>query len=357
MKNNDNNIDFSIIIPIYNCEKYLDRCIISVLEQSYDNFELILLNDGSIDESLKICKEYAKKDKRIIVIDKKNSGVSDTRNEGIKHSKGKYICFLDSDDFIDKDYLKVSKSLLNKYPNVQLLNFGFFSEVATKNDGIKTSDAINTDFMHLKNKEEIRSHLIQLWDTHMLYNIWNKIYLKDIIINNKILFPNTYFGEDMEFNKHYLDYTNALINSDKCFYHYIREREGSVTKKYKDDIFKIRKNEFYSFNEYFEKNGLIKKEYYEFSCRRFIERVLGCIENVFCSKYSLKEKYKIIKNIVNDETTRETVKYAKPKSKKMKIALLPLKYRLVVVTMINGKIFHIVKHNFPSVFNSLKNKR
>ena len=91
----------SIIVPIYNCEKYLKRCLESIINQTYNNLEIILLNDGSSDNSLKIIKEYKKKDNRIIVIDKKNTGVSDTRNIGIQKASGKYICFCDSDDVLE----------------------------------------------------------------------------------------------------------------------------------------------------------------------------------------------------------------------------------------------------------------
>ncbi|KHS57836.1 glycosyl transferase family 2 [Terrisporobacter othiniensis] len=96
----------SIIVPIFNSEKYLRTSIESILNQSYKNFELILINDGSSDGSLDICKEYIDKDERIVLINKNNEGVSSARNEGIDKSTGKYIVFCDSDDYIEKNYFK-----------------------------------------------------------------------------------------------------------------------------------------------------------------------------------------------------------------------------------------------------------
>ena len=100
----------SIIVPVYNAEKWIDRCIKSLIKQTYDDIEIILVNDGSTDTSLSVCKKYADIDKRIVVIDKKNSGVSATRNIGIEIAKGEYIQFVDSDDYIDE---KMCEMLVN----------------------------------------------------------------------------------------------------------------------------------------------------------------------------------------------------------------------------------------------------
>ncbi|MEG2898607.1 MAG: glycosyltransferase, partial [Eubacterium sp.] len=93
----------SLIIPIYNSEKFLDRCIQSIINQTYKNIEIILVNDGSIDQSLEICQLYKKRDNRIVIINKKNGGVGSARNIGLQKAKGDYIGFIDSDDYIDKE--------------------------------------------------------------------------------------------------------------------------------------------------------------------------------------------------------------------------------------------------------------
>ena len=103
------NIQISIIIPIYNVEKYIRKCVDSILNQSFKSFELILIDDGSDDKSGEICDEYSKCDSRVRVIHKENTGSANSRNIGIKEAKGKYICFVDSDDWIEKDMLKDTK--------------------------------------------------------------------------------------------------------------------------------------------------------------------------------------------------------------------------------------------------------
>jgi glycosyltransferase involved in cell wall biosynthesis len=104
----------SVIVPIYNVELYVDKCIRSVIEQSYDDFELILVDDGSPDRSGAICDEWAAKDNRIRVIHKANGGLSDARNAGLENAKGEYICFVDSDDWIDHDMLKTLFSMIDR---------------------------------------------------------------------------------------------------------------------------------------------------------------------------------------------------------------------------------------------------
>ncbi len=345
----------SVIIPIYNCEKYLNRLIDSILSQSYANFELILINDGSKDNSGEIIKKY--QDKRIKILDKENTGVSDSRNKGLEIATGELICFLDSDDYISSNYFETIISYFEKYPKIELLNFGFYSE--TENDKLEriNYDIISYKEKYYENKEEIKKDFVELWDNTMLYNIWNKVFLNRIIKENSIEFSSHNWGEDVIFNRIYLRCIKNLYNSKQAFYHYVREREGALTKNYKENLFDIRKKEYYEFNAYFKIWDIKEEEYIEFSSRRFIERILGCIENIYCQDTTFKKRYKEIKKIVKDDLTRETLKVAKPKSKKTKITLIPIKLKSVLLTMLMGKIFHYIKVKHPSTFNKLKNRR
>lgn len=345
----------SIIIPAYNVENYISKTIYSAINQTYKEKEIIVINDGSTDNTLNKIMEIKKVCNDIIVIDKDNTGVSDTRNVGINKSKGKFITFFDSDDYVDCTYLEDCISIINKY-NLDLINSGFYSETEMKN-GKSLSTEIKYKEKLYKSKEDIKKDIVDLFDSAMLYNIWNKIYLKSIIVDNNIIFKELDFGEDIEFNKDYIKYTNRFYNLDKCYYHYVREREGATTKLFKKDFFEIRKKEFFDFNEYFEKLGISKTKYYEYSCRRYIERVIGCIENIFCSDYNLKTIYKEIKKYINDSVTIEAIKYIKPKSKKIMIMLIPIKIKSTFFTFLMGQILHVFKCSFPAIFNLLKNRR
>lgn len=348
---------FSIIVPVYNCQDYIERCIESVLKQGTKDIELIIIDDGSTDNSGLFLDEYAKENSLIKVIHKKNEGVSAARNDALNIASGKYILFLDVDDFIDDNYIKEINKIIDKYPKIELINFAFYSDVEDMEFNNLSRDEIKYKEKYYKDKKSIKKDFVELWDNTMLYNIWNKVYVRKIIEENSIRFPKSNWGEDVDFNQKYLNVINNMYNSNKCFYHYIRERAGAATKKYKENIFEIRKNEFKQFNEYFESWNIKKEKYYEFSCRRYIERVLGCIENVYCSNMKFIERYKEIKTIIKDETTRETLKYAQPKSKKIKLMLIPIKLKLTLAAMLMGKTFNEVKTKHPELFNKLKNRR
>ena len=348
------NIFFSIIVPVFNCEKYLERALVSILSQKFINFELLLIDDGSTDTSGKICDDYMLNDKRVKVYHKENTGVSDTRNFGIKKSKGKYLTFFDSDDYVEDNYLLDMYNILLKY-DCDLINSGFFSEVENKNR--ITYDLVFSDEKFYKNKDEIISDLVYLWDKHMLYNVWNKIYSSNIIKGNNIFFPEFNFGEDMWFNQQYIKKINNFYNTSNCYYHYIKERKDSITAKFNPELFDLRKKEFYDFNEYFKENNLSEEQYLEFSSRRFFERTIGCIENICSSSLPSSKKNLLLERILNDPLTIYTNQNAIFKSKKMKMLSLVVNKKSVLLSRIVFYFISKVRKTFPGLFNKLKNRR
>lgn len=349
------NNKISIIIPTYNTEKYIEKAIKSVMEQTYQNFELLIVDDCSKDNTKEICKKYVGQYENIELIEKsKNVGVSDSRNIGLSRATGKYIYFMDSDDYLEKDMLQGLIDIMNKYqPN--LISTGFFSEV----EGQNIVDKIFSEEKFYENKEEIKKDFIMMWEKHIYYNVWNKLYVKEIIDRYNIRFPNYNWGEDIKFNQDYLMYVNKLYNTSKCYYHYIKERNGSTTKRYQEKLFETRIRENSEFIEFFTQYGIREEDYAEFIAKRYIERTLGCIENLFHKecKLSLIEKRKKIKEIIEHEETRRYLKIFKPNSNKIAIMLITYKLHLYTLAMMMGKFLWIVKEKFPAVFNKLKNRR
>lgn len=229
--------EISVIIPVYNAEKYLHYCIDSILNQSFDDFEILLINDGSSDNSVNICYNYALKDYRIRVIDKKNGGVSSARNTGIMNAKGIYICFVDSDDFLEENYLSdliKTKENYFKYGNIWC---GFQTVIDYEKHNKKVVIASSNEDFSCYN-------LNQIMDLHSLWldaSPCNKLYLRKIIVENNITFANDLsLGEDLIFNLHYLDKTNGkIIVINKPLYNYIRDGKESLDNKYYADLLGI----------------------------------------------------------------------------------------------------------------------
>lgn len=242
-------IKISIIVPVYNVEKYLQNCINSILNQTFQAFELILVNDGSTDNSRKICEKYAEKDSRIILINKKNGGLSSARNAGIKIAKGEYISFIDPDDCISKSYFNI---LFEKAENnnCDIIVSGF-KTVPNNIEAIpsyKLNEVLNgIDF--ILSSENIHSK-------NDLCFVWRYLYKLDLIKQNNILFNEKIFiGEDVVFNLEVLAISKRVMAISDILYYYTINNYNSLTKcKYKTNLEQ-------SLIEQYEKRMYLSKKY------------------------------------------------------------------------------------------------
>lgn len=208
----------SIIVPVYNLKKYLSRCIESILLQSYKNYECILVDDGSVDGSSEICDIYAKKDSRIKVIHKENGGVSNARNVGIEMSIGKYVCFIDGDDWVDKTLLDKAVLLIEKMHS-QIIGWGM-----RVYDGYSfVSDYYSEQPVFLYKEEKIFPEWFNSPCT--------KMYLRSLIIDNKIRFPEGIsLAEDLCFNYQCYSYVNEIPQIQETLYNYFSKRPDSAVQ-------------------------------------------------------------------------------------------------------------------------------
>lgn len=226
-------IKVSIIVPVYNKEKYIKRCIESILNQTLDEIEILIINDGSSDNSLNIINELIKKDKRVIVVDKNNEGLTKTRNLGLKLAKGKYILFVDADDYIEKSMLEDMYKKIEK-DNLDLLTSDIKIERNSEIIKIENDLEINENDS-LKGKEYLKLLLQEL----AFGAVWNKLIRREMCIDNKIFFNEKIFlGEDYNFLCRLSKYLNKVGKIENSYYHYIKEsNESSVIKsKNIDDI-------------------------------------------------------------------------------------------------------------------------
>lgn len=191
----------SVIVPVYKAEKYLHRCVNSLLVQTFTDFEILLIDDGSPDRSGDICDEYARKDNRVRVFHKKNGGVSSARNIGLKEAKGEWIGFVDSDDWVEKDFFANIIDALLKYNLVDVVLFGYKKEIAPDVFVPKISN-YQSKVLNVYDK-----CLIRLFESQ----VWNYLFKKDIIKNNGFLFDESIsYAEDVLFIVDYLSCVNSL---------------------------------------------------------------------------------------------------------------------------------------------------
>ena len=245
----------SVIIPVYKVEKYLDKCVESVANQTYKDLEIILVDDGSPDNCPAVCDEWAKKDSRIKVIHKENGGVSSARNAGIDIAEGEYICFVDSDDFVRENYVQFLLSAIEETDaDVSIMPFLYVGKTIQQKK-VK-NQLVRIDNMSLNEAKLVFSN-------DLMFGPVSKLYKADIIKQNKIKFPqNVHLGEDTIFVFTYLKYAASISFGEKAEYEYYTEN-SVATKKFWPEILRYINQRFEAFLSFFEAHKIeeqIKKE-------------------------------------------------------------------------------------------------
>lgn len=210
----------SVIVPVYNVEKYLHRCVDSILTQTFSDFELILVDDGSPDNCGKICDEYVQKDKRIKVVHKKNGGLSSARNAGMKVATGEYILFCDSDDFVHPQWCEFMLSAIEEHKN----SFIVCGYKKTSND------CVDSQMYQLSYK---KTEYFKIFKRGISGSVCNKIYNFKTIKENAISFDeNCKFAEDVPFNSLYLRHCDSCYLFDYDLYYYYENHDSIMNTYY-----------------------------------------------------------------------------------------------------------------------------
>ena len=232
----------SIIIPVFNCEQYLEACVASVLAQSYTYFDLILIDGGGQDRSGAMCDALARTDARIRVLHKSNEGVSVARNKGIDMAKGTWLCFIDSDDIITPDYLQKLVALQAEQPAAELLMCNITDVYPDGNAAKRNIANVYPDGTAAKRKlpASLSGNFRQ--DYAYLHSLLIgpvvKLYRKDIIIKNNILFPQGIScGEDELFNFQYYRFVNNYAFVDEGLYYYYHRENASLSQTLSEKIY------------------------------------------------------------------------------------------------------------------------
>lgn len=213
----------SVIIPVYNVEKYIKDCIQSVISQTLKNIEIIIVNDGSTDDSIDKIKKLVKENDNISVINKKNGGLSSARNEGLKHAQGEYVIFIDSDDYIERDFLEKLYIEAKNY-DLDIACGGYKKYFA--NGGIEKKTR-NDELMDLGVVKGVDFLLVQLENNDYRMEVWDDLYRREFLINNNLLFTEDLLHEDEDFTPRALLVANR-VKLVKTYGYLYRQRENSI---------------------------------------------------------------------------------------------------------------------------------
>lgn len=327
----------SVIIPAHGVEKYIEKSIKSVINQTFPDFELIIVIDGSKDKSEELARNFERLDERVKVYNKPNGGSSDARNFGIDKAIGEFIYFLDADDWIEpkllEDNLKIIQELKSDF-----VIFGFYQDnentqgqlISQINYISQANKWINGDCIHL-----------QPQDLHLLGFVWNKIYKKDYIIKHNIRFErDVALFEDFLFNAQVYQYANQIVFNQKAYVHYIQRPVISLTKQFHEKSFEWTKLRHSALKNFLEIWSFENKE--EILANDLISGLRYCILNLFRFKnqLSFKEKIAYLDKMLNDKDLVEYSKFYTPISINSKIYYKLIKMRLTYAIALMARLRH-----------------
>ncbi len=311
----------SIIVPIYNVEIYLEKCLNSIINQTYKNIEILLINDGSSDNSLRICKKYQKKDKRIVLINKKNGGLSSARNAGIDKASGNYLLFIDSDDYIEIDMIeKLYNNIKSNNADISICNF-----FITK----KNKDRKNKSCKNFTVRDEKKYNY--LYNSYSLQTIlsWNKLYKKCLFKN--IRYPEGLLHEDQYVIDEILNRAK-IINymTSEFLYHYV-QREKSIMNTFNIKRFDVIKGleKRIIFFENINRNDLV--------IRTKVEKLQSLY---FLLNYTKKYNFNKSDKEIIELYKKDYIKL----SKDLKQVKMDLKSKIKLILILN----------FPKIYNLIK---
>ncbi len=317
----------SIVVSIYNQHAYLHECIDSVLKQTYDNFECILVNDGSTDDSLDICNEYAKKDSRFQVIDKENGGLTSTRIAGFDAATAEYICFLDGDDFLHKDFLKKNMEALSK-ENADMCTCSHFQY----KEGTIITNTYDFDYAVYEGEDIKNNHILPI--IGKLYSgnyknlpgyVWGRIYKKSCIVKECFVSERKTYPEDDVFQAYlYPQLKKIVYIPDKLVFY--RVNEASLTHTYRKNVWNKLKSRHEKIERVFQNDS--SKEVTQRLLASAFYTIYVTLTNAYeLSGYNLFRKD--VKDMLTDEFALKTLKNLPGKmlSPRQKIMVFLLKYK------------------------------
>lgn len=322
------NISVSIIVPVYNVEQYLERCLNSLINQTLQNIEIICINDGSMDNSLSMLKQYAEKDKRIKIINQENKGVSVARNNGIEASQGEYIGFVDSDDYVDLDFFE---NLYNK----------------AKNENADICQSLYFGHKKLNGKLNIsKRHGVVLY-----YEVYVNIYRRQFIKDNNIQFPiGIKIAEDITFTLESLLKSNKTVILDKnkksCYYYILRKNSATT------NIINNIEDKFTGFLESVKMRINLLNVYGHKMNNEILDKYFNDLVN---SIFYYSILYKIYDNNILLNSLYETIQYIKDN---FNYNLLTNKFMYIELFKINNvsdlRQFGVTTNNYVSIFSKIK---
>ena len=350
---------FSIVMPIYNVERHLHQAIDSLLQQTLQDYEIILVDDGSTDGSAEICDEYAKKYDCIRVVHhEENQGLSYARNTGMGMATGKYIWFMDSDDYVDTDLLeKVHFSLQQNMADMVVI--GLIEEYYDHNDELHHIQIVCHEEKILSTQEAVRTEIMSLEKETLYGYAWNKFYSLEYLKKMGIKFEKITLIEDILFNVQYCMEIRSMNILNLPAYHYNKRMDNSLTAKFVPDYYELHQRRIELLYEQHKYWGICTKEKKSILAALYTRYIFSALQRN-CDKRAemhYSDRIKWMENVMQKDIYKALIPYGESASKVVKIMLYLLKQEKKRTCLALGRIIYIVKNKLPMFFAKVKQKR
>ena len=344
----------SVIVPVYNAENCLHVCVESLMQQSYKDIEIILVNDCSTDDSLAVCQEYAEKDSRIKIINKEtNEGPGKARELGVNIAEGEWLCFVDSDDYIELDTFQKLNCILK--PEVDVAVFGLFMCYEDEKGNILTKESIYPEKRIAKTPNEIADLLVYL-DTHRTFPyMCNKIYRTGFVKNSNVEFNGLKIMEDFFYNIELFSKARCITTLDESFYNYRRPVKETLATTYRSYFFELSKKRYLAEEEFLEKMSARSKNNLQLIAESYVKHLIACLIRDASKNAHLtfKKRWDNAKEYLSDEITTRALGMYLPPSIKMKALVWLFKTKKSLVSTMIGKIGCVVQNEFRLLYRKL----
>ncbi len=351
---------FSVVMPSYGVEKYLAKAVDCIKKQTFSDWELVIVEDGSPDGTGRIADELALTDERILVVHhEKNKGLSQARNTGIDAAHGRYIWFMDPDDTVDTDLLKKVADSLKKNP-AKLVVFGHIEEYYGDDGSFSYGHEVCPEAKSFANKKALREYVLQLERETIYGYAWNKVYDLDYIREKGFRYETVRLIEDIVFNIQYCNDIESMNLLDFEPYHYAKRMTGSLTTKFVPDYYPLHRRRIQMLYDQQKYWGTDSKEARSLLGGLYGRYILSALERNCDPRSGMKgrDRRKFARKIFKDPLFKDLVMKAEAKDSRMlKLALKVLKTRSVLLSTAFGRSIHIVRSSLPMIYSKTKSGR
>lgn len=345
----------SVIMPVFNGENVIEQAIKSVLEQTFQSWELLIIDDCSTDHTVEVIKKWIDLDSRIrLLCQEENRGPGAAKNRGLICAKGKYIIFCDADDWIEKNnFRSLVDNTKGKYDVVVA---GFYRDIKDRQGKLLKRTLVKMNALTCANREAVLKGIVDLDQNRLFSYAWNKMFKRKIIEDNKIFFSDKKFGEDFDFNIDFFRYANNMKVVSQGFYHYVKQDSESLTEKYIPNFYDINKERFEKIKDLMAKNHCYNKEIRQKIMSSYVKHVSAALARLYDPRGGLsrQERRKKAEEMLNNDFSREAALDAFSRKRSEIICNKVFKTRNITINLFYGHLLWLMQTKGKKLYEKIK---